>query len=567
MRSGLDTQPTATTFDVERLVQMAWTGRIRVPHFQRDFRWTKQDVVRLFDSIVKGYPVGSLLLWVRPATEEVVRLGALKVQAKAGGDAFWVVDGQQRVTSLANALHDAGSSDPRFALAYNLDTEEFVSPPSVEDAAVVPLPVIFDLERLIQWFANHPEVSDRLSRATAVTRAIRQFEIPAYQVSRGEESVLRDIFDRMNNYGKRLSRAEVFSALFAGEETAGDQVLTIDRIAQNVHAERGFGRIDDDTVLRTILARRGSDVTRDIRNEFEDRFRRGPVEFPGERQEVAFREGEAALIRAVSFLQDVAEVPHFTMLPYRYLLIVLARFFAHFPEPGHRSMQLLRRWYWRAALAGPDPFQGSVSYAMRALSARIGPHDLSGSLQSLLAAVPTDEIRIPSLTKFRTNEGATRIALCCWWSQGPRSLVSGEPFDRAQLSNFLNESTTAADAVRNIVRGRQASDPYRLWAANRILLPTDDINTYEIDHALVEQPIYLDDGEWARTLSSHFVSPQAVHALYHGEVDRFLRIRQDDLHEELFRFLARMCEFGFEDTPPISTLEIEDLEGEADDFA
>ena len=77
MGSGLDDRPSATMFTVERLVLMARSGEIRIPHFQRDFRWQRQDVVRLFDSIVRGYPVGSLLLWRRPAPKQLIKLGAL----------------------------------------------------------------------------------------------------------------------------------------------------------------------------------------------------------------------------------------------------------------------------------------------------------------------------------------------------------------------------------------------------------------------------------------------------------------------------------------------------------
>src|SRR6266478_7582716 len=99
MSSGLDTQPIATTLDVEQLAKWAWEGRIRIPHFQRPLRWRRDDVIRLFDSIVRGYPVGSLLLWRRPARAEELQLGALHIDAPRRTDALWVVDGQQRIIS------------------------------------------------------------------------------------------------------------------------------------------------------------------------------------------------------------------------------------------------------------------------------------------------------------------------------------------------------------------------------------------------------------------------------------------------------------------------------------
>ncbi|MGH3601734.1 MAG: DUF262 domain-containing protein, partial [Pseudonocardiaceae bacterium] len=178
---------------------LAWSGQIRVPHFQRDFRWTRQDVIRLFDSIVKRYPVGSLLLWRRPAPAQQLTLGALRIDAPQVDQALWVVDGQQRVSSLANALHPDGAQDPRFNLGYDVREDRIVNRAVTDDPYVIPLPIVFDLTKVLGWFATHPEVSDYRNRAFELTKHLRQFSIPAYQVVQDDTLVLRDIFDRMNN--------------------------------------------------------------------------------------------------------------------------------------------------------------------------------------------------------------------------------------------------------------------------------------------------------------------------------------------------------------------------------
>jgi hypothetical protein len=156
MAMTLGSLPSAITMDVESLVGMAWSGKIRVPRFQRDFWWGWEDVRRLFDSIARGYPIGSLLLWVREADPQALLLGSLSIDAPASTDALWVVDGQQRITSLANALHPEGQADPRFALAYDLRGSEFIRVPKTEDPLVIPLPVLFSLQRILRWFSDHP---------------------------------------------------------------------------------------------------------------------------------------------------------------------------------------------------------------------------------------------------------------------------------------------------------------------------------------------------------------------------------------------------------------------------
>lgn len=125
--------------------------------------------------------------------------------------------------------------------------------------------MLFDLSELLQWFDERPELKQYLKRASDVAKTIRQFKVPAYQVEQDDVEVLQDIFDRLNNYGKRLSKAEIFTALTAGAEDEAADRLTIPLIAENVNAERGFGILDGDTVLKVILARRHPDVLRDPR--------------------------------------------------------------------------------------------------------------------------------------------------------------------------------------------------------------------------------------------------------------------------------------------------------------
>jgi hypothetical protein len=565
MSSGLDARPTARMYEVEELVTMAWQGQIRVPHFQRDFRWRREDVRRLFDSVIKGYPVGSLLLWRRAAPRETLHLGALQISAPQMDRALWVVDGQQRITSLANALAKIGQEDARFALAYDLENERFVSRQASDGPAVVPLPIIFDLREILKWFASYPEISEHLDHATAITKSIRQFQVPAYEVEQEDIRVLQDIFDRMNNYGKRLRRSEVFSALNAGDEARRSETLTFDLIAAHLDSDRGFGIIDNDTVLKAVLARRGPDVMREIRTEFSDRdsttrsvARLGGSDFPGESRDEAYHAGEDALLRAVAFLQDEAGVPHFTMLPYRYLLVVLARLFAHHPEPDTRSLQLLRRWYWRAAVTGPEFFKGSTTGAIRTLCNKVRPDSLTQTVQDLLDAVDRPNPPLPDLRRFRSNEASTKMALCCWWAARPRNLHNGAVISREDLSECLADRPTVADAIHYILPRQSIPEPYRLWAANRVLMPAPDLDVTAVADLVVQQPLDLDDAMWAAALRSHGITPELADLLAAGAETAFLGAREEVLHADLKVFLQRMCEWGFEDTPPLKDLLVED---------
>jgi hypothetical protein len=557
MATTLDSRPTATTLDVEALVGMAWAGKIRVPHFQRDFRWGWEDVRRLFDSIVKGYPIGSLLLWVRKAPAQTLQLGALRIEAPASSDSLWVVDGQQRLTSLANALHPKGQSEARFALAYDLEAGEFVRTPLTENPLIIPLPVLFDLQEILKWFATHPGISDYLDRATNITRRIRQFEVPAYQVSQDDPRVLQDIFDRMNNYGKRLSRAEIFSALNAGNEADKDSALTFERIAARIDVDLGFGVIDNESVLGAVLARRGPEIRRDIRNEF--------TKADDEGRDAAYQAGEAALRRAVMFLQEDAGVPHVSMLAYRYILVVLARVFAYYPEPDARNTQLLRRWYWRAAVAGPERFKGGTANAARILCTKVTNAGLTESVQDLLIAVKQDNPALPNLERFSTNEASTKMLLCAMWAAGPRDPATARAYEQSDLAEHLTDQQTARDVVRYLVPRNSIPVEYRPWAANRALMPGLEVDAREITGLLSRQPLDLNDDQWLAMLGSHAITPDMTMKLAAGNVVDFILDRQEQLKQQAARFLEKMGEWNFEDTPPLSTFMLDDEDTDADD--
>lgn len=564
MSDGLSTRPTALTFEVDRLMKLAWSGQIRVPHFQRGFRWGQEDVKRLFDSIVKGYPVGNLLFWVRSAPRGEVKLGTLHFPVEAMNQALWVVDGQQRIVSLANALHPQGQTDTRFALSYDLERRQFIQTPTEENPLIVPLPTLFDLRGILSWFAKYPEVVEYVEYANEINQSLRQFQVPAYQVSDADVTVLQDIFSRVNSYGKRLSRAEIFSGLTATDEDTqneGIASLTIDLIAERVESKRDFGRIDDDTILYCILARRGRNIARNPRPEFDDDNKAS--EFPGESREDAYSAGAEAIDLAVEFLQQDAGVPHFALLPYRNLLVVLARFFAHFPEADIRERLLLRRWFWRAAMVGPYIFKGSATGAMRTLAGKITPGDLSGSLAALLAAVQTDVRQPPNVTRLRTNEGAGRIILCAWWNLTPKlwnaELTEFDEITKERLASCLIDRATASFALETVLPNRYISVDRRPWAANRVLTaPQDDKESGTLDDLLRREPVRGKQAAWEDALTSHNLSPEIRDAYNSKDFKRFIEARQSLIDRNLRDFLDRMCEWEFEDTPSLDKLILDD---------
>ena len=88
-----------------KLVERVAAGRIRVPRFQRAFVWRQPDLSVLLDSVLRGFPIGSILVWdTEKNIESTSRIGPVGISPRTGGSVGYLLDGQQRVSTLAGTL-------------------------------------------------------------------------------------------------------------------------------------------------------------------------------------------------------------------------------------------------------------------------------------------------------------------------------------------------------------------------------------------------------------------------------------------------------------------------------
>src|SRR5947209_8201725 len=93
---------------VRALVQEVQTRNFMLPNIQRSFVWEPERTLKLLDSVMRGYPIGALLVWkpsivipCRNFVEDHVTGARPRSQVPVGAiNAHMVLDGQQRVQSL-----------------------------------------------------------------------------------------------------------------------------------------------------------------------------------------------------------------------------------------------------------------------------------------------------------------------------------------------------------------------------------------------------------------------------------------------------------------------------------
>lgn len=201
---------------VRQTVESIAAGEFRIPPFQRPFVWTDDAVIALLDSLLAGHYIGTLLLWERyrqPAVD--VMFGGVTVRSPEG-QAYVVIDGQQRLGSLAAAFLSG-----RFYV--DLLTGKFTTAPKPTD---LPLALLIDETfEIVEWgkrqeivAAFGEKVGSRLGAKMTnallwgpmVQACIIDHDAPIAHVV--------ETFRRLNTHGTPMSADDLAAALARYEE-------------------------------------------------------------------------------------------------------------------------------------------------------------------------------------------------------------------------------------------------------------------------------------------------------------------------------------------------------------
>ena len=224
---------------VHELVIHAVEKKIDIPEFQREFVWSPEQVKLLAESLYRGYPIGSLLLWDSSEYQEA------KV-SKGTQISLWIIDGQQRTTALCllfgmkpywwesaeewnraldrydvlvNVLPSEEENELEFALPNPIRRRDprwvsvrwILSKNKVEEltsiAHEISMKISKSPDEVMEIF---PKIHARLQRVWQ----IRERDIPVITVRHEVEDVA-EIFARLNQAGTRVKEADVTLALAA----------------------------------------------------------------------------------------------------------------------------------------------------------------------------------------------------------------------------------------------------------------------------------------------------------------------------------------------------------------
>jgi len=245
---------------ISELLAQILKGQIRIPSFQRGFVWDSDRVTYLMDSIYKGFPFGSLLLW---QTKEVLKtendLGPFKLpEAPDDYPVFYVLDGQQRLTFIFGVFQselkpsrNEGWLDIYFDLEAN-DSPQENQFAAVTDAELKQQPDRYFPLRSLFNTAQYGKLVRAISDDATAERIDKMRErfqtvlIPAQITKTEDKATVAIIFERVNRQGVELNTFQLLTAWTWSEDFQLQKEFS--QLADEI-AGFGFEEIGADTNL------------------------------------------------------------------------------------------------------------------------------------------------------------------------------------------------------------------------------------------------------------------------------------------------------------------------------
>lgn len=313
-------------------MNMIVQGQMYLPEIQRNFVWHEEQIENLFDSIIMGYPIGTLLFW--KSTKKVINNSNLvlyefikdyhqrdcaenkKAPEKLITDFdnyYIVLDGQQRLSSFYIALQgsiafkikkkwwNTNDAFPKKKLYFNLDS--IVNQKKDDDGFIKRFKFLSEQEIPADhvWFKvcdiiDFDTEFEALQYITlhGLNEAQSKNLLKLYKIynASGDESILNfysieevnyddvlNIFVRINSSGTYLSKTDLlFSTIVSGWTDGREK---IEKLIKELNNKGGRFDFSKDFIMRTCLVLTGANVNlkiesfkRDtvatIRNEFDN---------------------------------------------------------------------------------------------------------------------------------------------------------------------------------------------------------------------------------------------------------------------------------------------------------
>ena len=276
------------------------SGNMILPALQREFVWKRKQIVNLFDSLLQGFPINTLMFWVvddiKTETMEFYKFIDPDFKEGVSTNSVYpirdndrktiVIDGQQRLTSLWIAVYGSFTTEKgtnKMYLYLNLDAPQknddseddtigntesyynfkFMSEENVKSLTAGGEHWIRVSDAYVQDFKptayllNH-DLSDNEYAVDVVQRLYDLFKsqdiLNAYEISEKDLQHVLNVFVRTNSGGKPLTKGDLLLSVITVNWAESNQTNARDYVQEIVNKVAGYGyKVDKNWVLSCIL--------------------------------------------------------------------------------------------------------------------------------------------------------------------------------------------------------------------------------------------------------------------------------------------------------------------------
>lgn len=365
-----------TSESLQFLLDLIRNREMALPDFQRDFVWDPFATEELIESIISNFPAGTLLR-IKNGNQLLFQPRAVEgapALAKDARPSYLVLDGQQRLTSLYQALYGVGEhryyirlgelesgkdlEDCLFYLRADDGEKKYGTLPQQAANLVLPLGNVFNggfadwvtkvLKERCKDMSQMLDLQTRLSKLSEQwVRPIEEYEFP--MVTLNEETsgaAVCTIFETLNRTGIKLSVFDLLTARFWPQE------LNLRRLWEEARAEDPIiedYEIDPYYVVQIVgLLEPGMDMEGHPRAPSIKR--NAILEMKVEQPRKGWSAAVDGLSAILAILRDQCGVLVPALIPYATILIPMAAVWASQatvtgPDVGANRIKLLR-WFW-----------------------------------------------------------------------------------------------------------------------------------------------------------------------------------------------------------------------------
>jgi hypothetical protein len=348
-------QPKPDSKKYTDLISEIQKGQIKIPKFQRNFVWSVEKTAKLLDSILKGYPIGTFILWeTNERLNDIKNIGNLELPPVPDDvKVQYVLDGQQRITSLyaaylgAEIQKEGEKKITNYGEIYvNLDGDV-----ENNDAQLVvsekPEEEFITLNEVLNFNENLLEIKEKYSdehfkKIHNYSQTFSTYDFSTIVLRKEDIDSAIEVFTRINTGGQTLTLFEIMSAKTYDEEKDFDMERSFHRLINEL-SERKYETISSSVILMILglVLSKNKECKRKVILQLE---KQNIIDI--------WDDVISALKETIDYFRTVYRIPVSSILPYDSLLVPFSYFFYHQKEkPKGEQQKYLEEFFWRMSLS------------------------------------------------------------------------------------------------------------------------------------------------------------------------------------------------------------------------